>query len=321
MPDKLRPRRHASGAADRRAAPVIDPTENVIALTEAANKRQDDLRAMAREMTDRDFAHGREMAALRADHQREMGVKESARTDSIRQVDREDVSKAAVSAQQAIATLALSTTTGADALRAQQEAKAMAAETRQMAFASEMGKRISAVELSLSEGKGKQAVADPMMAELVAEMRTLTAQRAAESGKTAVTDPALVQLAREVRELVTARASEGGRAAVADPALVALLAEVHSNSAALAATAGKREGISDSAKATVGAVMFLIAVLGFLASRQPTAPVPDPAIADLVSEVKALREARTPAAPSVIYVPAGTPMLPTTPATPPSGSR
>jgi len=274
MPSKVRRTRtpgHASGrGVDAAGGPVIDPTENVIALTSADNKRQDDLRALTRELFDRDIAHVKELASVRATHQQLLDVKEAGRLDSIRQVDREEVIKAAAAAQQAIATLATTQSNIAETLRAQQEAKALAADTRQVAFASEINKRISAVELSLSEGKGKQAVADPMMAELVAEMRTLTGQRASEEGKQTVTDPLLSQLAADVRALLQAQATTGGQ----------------------------REGISDSAKVMVGAVMLLIAVLGFLglSARGQSAAVP---------------------APQVIYVPSppGT-MLPSTPPQP-----
>jgi hypothetical protein len=286
MPDKTRRTRLGLGI-DATGGPVIDPTENVIALTDAANKRQDDLRGLERELVDRDIAHIKEVLFLRAKHQKALDEKESGRLDSIRQVDREEVIKAAASAQQAIATLATSTTTVAETLRSQQDSKATAAEARLVAFTGEMSKRVGAVELALSEGRGKQAVADPMMAELVAEMRTLTGQRAAEAGKQAVTDPLLLQLASDVRALLQAQANAGGQ----------------------------RQGISLSWAVLIGAIT-LAGVLGY--SRSMTDP--GGALADLKSEVKALREARaTPTtAPQVIYVPSppGT-MLPTTPPQPP----
>lgn len=251
MPSKVRRTRvPAAGgggaglAVDAHGGAVIDPTENVIALSEGQNKRQDDLRALERELFDRDIAHVKELASVRALHQQQLDQKESGRLDSIRQVDREEVTKAALSAQQAIATLAISTSTVAETLRAQQEAKGLAAEARQAAFAGEVGKRLSAVELALSEGKGKQAVADPMMAELVSEMRILTAQRAAESGKQAVTDPLLGQLAADVRALVAAQAT----------------------------TSGKTSGIALSWGVLLGAVA-LAGALGFFTNFRP-APAP-----------------------------------------------
>jgi hypothetical protein len=289
MPDKVRatrlPHAKAGLGVDAGGGPVVDPTENVIALSEASNKRQDDLRALERELHDRDIQHTNELGALRAEHQREMGVKESGRLDAIRQVDREEVLKAALSAQTAISTLAHQTTTVAETLRATQEAKTLAAETRQASFADQIGKRLSAVELSLSKGEGKQAVADPMMAELVAEMRTLTAQRAAEGGKQTVTDPLLMQLSADVRALLSSKDTAGG----------------------------ERKGVSLSWAVLIGAIT-LAGVLGYSRSMSD----PGGALADLKSEVKALRDARAPTTtPQVIYVPSppGT-MLPSTPPAP-----
>jgi len=211
MPEKTRPTRMGGGhansglAVDAHGGPVIDPTENVIALTEAANKRQDDLReaaqrreddlrtAMAKrdddlrdaitKHCDDDATHLREIMEMRADHQREMLTAEANRLDAIRQVDREEVIKAAASAQQAIQTLSVTSMTTAETLRAQNESKFAAAEARQSMFASEMSKRISAVELSLSEGKGKQTVVDPQLDKLTMVVETLARQQAAGGGK------------------------------------------------------------------------------------------------------------------------------------------
>jgi len=46
------------------------------------------------------------------------------------------------------------------------------------------GERIAALEKSSYTGAGKQAVADPMVEQLIAEMRHVTAQRAADQGRT-----------------------------------------------------------------------------------------------------------------------------------------
>src|ERR1700691_3492334 len=52
-------------STDRHNDPVIDPTENVKDLSEASDKRQDDLREMS-------IAHLKEIAQLRDQHQREL---------------------------------------------------------------------------------------------------------------------------------------------------------------------------------------------------------------------------------------------------------
>ena len=113
---KKKNRREAGIAVDAFGGGVVDPTANVIALTEAANKRQDDLRAASDRRTDdlrelnnirlqANADHLKEMAELRANHALEMSKMESNRLDAIRQVDREEVAKTAVSANTAITIL------------------------------------------------------------------------------------------------------------------------------------------------------------------------------------------------------------------------
>lgn len=78
----------AGQGIDAQGGPVIDPTANVIALVEAGMKRQDDLREM-------EARHVREVAQLRADHERELRLAEAARLDAIRRVDVEATATAA----------------------------------------------------------------------------------------------------------------------------------------------------------------------------------------------------------------------------------
>lgn len=80
---------------DIRGNQVIDPTQNVLDLVEAAIKRQDDLR-------ESEAAHVREIVALRADYDRELRRAESDRINAIRAVDVGAVNRAAeVAATQA----------------------------------------------------------------------------------------------------------------------------------------------------------------------------------------------------------------------------
>ncbi len=153
-------------STDRHNEPVVDPTANVLSLVEAANRRQDDLRAKDKEIAD--IRHGhvelmqelravhqREFNTMREDHQRELSAKESARLDSIRQVDREEVAKTAAQANLAIATLAKQTTDLATTLQNTVANTAAAAETRRTADMSEVNKRVSALELASSATAGK----------------------------------------------------------------------------------------------------------------------------------------------------------------------
>ncbi len=84
-------------STDRHNDPVIDPTENVRELFQAAEKRADDLRELDAKWRDK-------LDTLRAKHASEMGNKESERLDAIRAVDVGNVQRAAeVQATQALA--------------------------------------------------------------------------------------------------------------------------------------------------------------------------------------------------------------------------
>ena len=65
---------------DAQGRPVIDPTANVIAILEAAVKRQDDLR-------EKEAVYAERVSLMRAAHAAELRVAESARINAIREVD------------------------------------------------------------------------------------------------------------------------------------------------------------------------------------------------------------------------------------------
>jgi hypothetical protein len=172
---------------------AIDPSENVKALSEAANKRQDDLREAERRYNDLRAKHQREIATLRASYDEKLAAKESSRLDSIRQVDREDVAKTAASANLNIATLAKNTTDLATTLQSQVAATASAAETRRTADMSEINKRVSALELALSASAGKQQVTDPATERMMLRLESLLESRAGGQGVAAAADKARAQ--------------------------------------------------------------------------------------------------------------------------------
>ena len=93
---------------DARGGAVIDPTANVIALNEAAQKRQDDLREAEGRRIDQALKHVEEMASLREHHAWELRESEAKRLDANRQVD-----------VLAVQTLATSTRALADSIAAQ----------------------------------------------------------------------------------------------------------------------------------------------------------------------------------------------------------
>jgi hypothetical protein len=109
---------------DSNGAPLIDPTQNVKDLTEAANLRQDDLR----ELNDRRIdAEIRVLSArldgvehrmiMRAEHAKEIRLLEADRLEKIRQVDVLAGNTAAERALVAIQTLATANTATAETLR------------------------------------------------------------------------------------------------------------------------------------------------------------------------------------------------------------
>ncbi len=175
---------HGPGqGVDYAGNPVIDPTENVKALTEQAITRVDDMAALRALLQERDRLHINEIGAIREQHNREMRESESRRVDANRATDLAAVGTAATQASTGIQTLAAAATTTADTLRNQVAATATAAENRLAAFGSDINKRLSALELSSSEGKGKQTVADPMLERLVLRMETLVESRDRSVGK------------------------------------------------------------------------------------------------------------------------------------------
>lgn len=162
---------------------AYDPSRNVEALVEAESRRQDDLRAAAKELSDTKHIHEQEISTLREEYQEKLQHAESGRLDSIRQVDREEVAKTAVSANTAIAVLAKQTTDLAVMLDKKVADTATATEQRNSTANADFNKRIAALELSSSEGKGKQTVADPQMEKLASLVEILARNQAAGAGK------------------------------------------------------------------------------------------------------------------------------------------
>src|SRR5687767_12955841 len=84
----------AGSGVDAQGGPVFDPTANVLDLVEKETKRQDDLRGMSDRLSESEtrrinaeMGSIREIAKLRARHDRQLRKAEAGRLDSIRQVD------------------------------------------------------------------------------------------------------------------------------------------------------------------------------------------------------------------------------------------
>lgn len=164
---------------------VIDPTKNVSDLFESTSRRQDDLRAAAERLTKAEIDHLKEISALRAEYDKELRAAEGKRIDAIRQVDITAVSTAGERAQQAIQALAVTTAANAENLRNALTATATTIATQLANTVAGLTERIAALEKSSYEGVGKQRVADPMIQELVAEMKSVRTLQSAGAGKSA----------------------------------------------------------------------------------------------------------------------------------------
>jgi len=181
-------------AIDAFGGTAYDPSENVLQLTEAAVQRIDDMADLQARLADEKIKRMEAVAILRADHAREIRTlesnhnaslrhAESARIDSIRQVDREEIAKTAVAANTALTTLARQTTDLQQTLAKQVTDTAAAQEARNSAQYNDINKRLSALELSSSEGKGKQQVSDPQLDRMAAMVEKLVTAQATGTGK------------------------------------------------------------------------------------------------------------------------------------------
>lgn len=208
---------------DARGGQVIDPTENVKALSEAANKRQDDLRAAAdklfesklqdaEKVSELRYAHTQELALLqarkieeeaklRAEYSDRLQAAEAKRIDAIRAVDVGAAANLAQRTTEQATALATVVTQSAEVLRNQvsraaEDTRALVATTAATALQNQqqqfsaLSTRIAALEQSQSEGKGKQTIQDPGYLALQAQVQALllskTAVTATDAGRSDV---------------------------------------------------------------------------------------------------------------------------------------
>lgn len=177
-------RRDSNGlTVDATGAPAIDPTENVLALVDAAQERSEAIRVLTAEVADAKLSRIEALVALRAEHAKEIRQLESDRLDKIRMVDVLAANTAAERAQVAIQTLATTTTANADTLRSMVSATAAAIASQTAITNAALTERIASLEKSSYTGAGKQALADPMLTELIMEMRSLRHTQVGGAGK------------------------------------------------------------------------------------------------------------------------------------------
>ena len=162
-------------ATDRSNNPVVDPTSNVLDLVDSAVRRIDDLQRVNNQRIDErmgdEKTHIRELMMMTADYEEKLRVAESNRIDAIRAVDVAAVGVASERQTQAAGVLATNLTGNAETLRTLVATTAAATSAQLTQIITPILDRLSLIEKSQYEGKGKEGVTDPLMSQLVAEMR------------------------------------------------------------------------------------------------------------------------------------------------------
>lgn len=178
-------------AVDAAGNQLVDPSENVKALSEAANKRQDDLREVTDLLNEERIRrleqageHIKQVSEIRELHAKEMRVSEAARLDSIRQVDVTAVRTEATRALEAIQTLAATSARDAETLRTALVNTATTIASQTSETVKQITERIAALEKSSYEGVGKSRLADPAFDQLLVEVKGLRESRSAVTGRT-----------------------------------------------------------------------------------------------------------------------------------------
>jgi hypothetical protein len=183
----------AGMATDRFGGPVVDPTANVIALVEANKVSSDMLRQADIKFNDEVHKHIKEIGNLRAMHAETLRVSDLDRLDKTRQVDVLAGTASASALATAVQTLANTSDRNAETLRnlvnataatmAKQtadQAQVLSAQTA--ALVTDINARIAELQKSQYQGSGKASVADPIMVELVAEVKKLSSGQSVSTG-------------------------------------------------------------------------------------------------------------------------------------------
>lgn len=140
----MEPESNPGLAVDAGGNPVVDPTKNVERLVAAEGRRQDDLRQAARERSDAESRHVREVVQIHSTYGEKLRVAETGRIDAIRQVDQSSVQRTAEVQATREATLAAQVAESAAAMRVQVEAAAKAA-------AESLGKALEPIQKDIQD--------------------------------------------------------------------------------------------------------------------------------------------------------------------------
>lgn len=196
-------------AIDRTGTPVVDPTENVKADIRSADRRQDDLRELStRRLEDlriMEAAHQREITEVRVQAQKDLAAAESKRIDATALAESRRIDALLGAAANAVTlastraeltatalaervdtsakTLAQSVVASAQALQAQATASTEAQNSMIALMRTTFDGRIVPLEQVRYRGEGQATRDDPLMAEVVAELKAQRALLQGQSGE------------------------------------------------------------------------------------------------------------------------------------------
>lgn len=169
-------------AVDARGGGIIDPSENVKELSEASNKRQDDLRAASEILLESKAKCLEEkltiiskniesLANLRASYEEKLSIAESKRIDAIRAVDVNAVSVASQRAGDQANVLASQVVQTAETLRNLVSTTAATVQQGFQSITTALSTRITTLEQAQYKGEGQSGVRDPAISDALEKMQ------------------------------------------------------------------------------------------------------------------------------------------------------
>jgi hypothetical protein len=177
---------------------LVDPSENAKALSEASNKRQDDLRKAYEEkfqdalryqaqINDLNFQINKQLREadisainselkLRFEYQTQLALAEKQRIDAIRTVDQNNVSVASQRAADQATVLATQVATSAEALRGLVATTAATVAAAQTQLGNTLSARITTLEQGSYAQAGAKTFQDPAFVALAAQVQALSSR-------------------------------------------------------------------------------------------------------------------------------------------------
>lgn len=167
----------------------IDPTYNVLQLVETAVERLNDLRSADRHSNKEMISLNKEIISLHISYwdklrtsDEKLSLAESKRIDAIRAVDVGAVAIASERSNQQATVLANQVAASADTLRSLVATTAATVATQFQTVTNQLMEKIALLEKSQYVGIGKERVTDPLMSELLAEVKSLRGSRSTGEG-------------------------------------------------------------------------------------------------------------------------------------------